>query len=122
MACLLTSASVHDSQVAIPLMTLTGQRIDYLYDLMDAAYDAVQIADQVGRLAHAGHRLQRRSDTDRKAAREAESKRCVLINTPDPDDALYSFRTWPSASTPASKTSSAVDSCACAEPSKRAAT
>jgi hypothetical protein len=28
--CFLTSASVHDSQVAIPLMTMTGQRIDYL--------------------------------------------------------------------------------------------
>ena len=28
--CLLTSASVHDSQVAIPLMSITGQRITYL--------------------------------------------------------------------------------------------
>ncbi len=38
--CVLTSASVHDSQVAIPLMTMTGARVSYLYDLMDAAYDA----------------------------------------------------------------------------------
>ena len=35
-----TGASVHDSQVAIPLIKLTSQRVDYLYDLMDAAYDA----------------------------------------------------------------------------------
>ena len=38
-SCVLTSASVHDSQVAIPLMTMTD-RVSYLYDLMDAAYDA----------------------------------------------------------------------------------
>lgn len=38
-----TGASVHDSQVAIPLIKLTSQRVDYLYDLMDAAYDAQPI-------------------------------------------------------------------------------
>ena len=42
-SCVLTSASVHDSQVAIPLMTMTGARVSYLYDLMDAAYDAAAI-------------------------------------------------------------------------------
>jgi hypothetical protein len=36
----LTSASVHDSQVAIPLMKLTSEKVTYCYDLMDAAYDA----------------------------------------------------------------------------------
>lgn len=35
---LLTSASVHDSQVAIPLATLSAQRVTHCYDLMDAAY------------------------------------------------------------------------------------
>jgi hypothetical protein len=39
----LTAASVHDSQVAIPLMKMTSARVDYLYDLMDAAYDAKPI-------------------------------------------------------------------------------
>ena len=93
-ACLLTSASVHDSQVAIPLMTLTGQRIDYLYDLMDAAYDAAQIAEHSRALGHMPViDFNCRNDTNSKAAREAESKRRVLINMPDPDDALYNFRT-----------------------------
>ena len=93
-ACLLTSASVHDSQVAIPLMTLTGQRIDYLYDLMDAAYDAAQIADHSRALGHMPViDFNCRSDTDSKAAREAESKRRALINMPDPDDVLDNFRT-----------------------------
>ena len=36
----LTSASVHDSQVAIPLAMMTAGRVTNLYDLMDAAYDA----------------------------------------------------------------------------------
>ena len=36
-SCLLTSASLHDSQVAIPLATLTAERVRNLYDLMDSA-------------------------------------------------------------------------------------
>jgi len=39
----LTAASLHDSQVAIPLMKMTSSKVDYLYDLMDAAYDAGSI-------------------------------------------------------------------------------
>jgi hypothetical protein len=39
----LTSASLHDSQVAIPMMKMTTERVPYLYDLMDSAYDAAQI-------------------------------------------------------------------------------
>ncbi len=37
---MLTSASLPDSQVAIPLATLSAERTTNLYDLMDAAYDA----------------------------------------------------------------------------------
>jgi hypothetical protein len=40
---LLTSASLHDSQVAIPLAQLTATRVTSLYDLMDSAYDAEAI-------------------------------------------------------------------------------
>lgn len=42
-SAVLTSASVHDSQVAIPLAQLSAQRVTSLYDLMDSAYDAPQI-------------------------------------------------------------------------------
>ena len=35
-----TSASVHDSQVAIPLSQLTSKRCLHQYELMDSAYDA----------------------------------------------------------------------------------
>jgi Transposase DDE domain len=38
-----TSASLHDSQAAIPVATLTAQRVVNLYDLLDSAYDAPEI-------------------------------------------------------------------------------
>jgi len=44
-SAVLTSASVHDSQVALPLSKITEQRVTNLYDLMDAAYDAQIIRD-----------------------------------------------------------------------------
>jgi hypothetical protein len=53
-SALLTSASLHDSQVALPLANLTEQRVTHLYDLMDAAYDAENIRNystQKGRVA-----------------------------------------------------------------------
>jgi hypothetical protein len=42
-SALITAASVHDSQVAIPLIHMTSDRVTYLYDLMDSAYDAKSI-------------------------------------------------------------------------------
>lgn len=52
LSVVLTSASVHDSQVAIPLMKLTSGKVTYCYDLMDAAYDAGQIWSQSRELGH----------------------------------------------------------------------
>jgi len=51
-ACLLTSASVHDSQVAIPLALMTASRLTNLYDLMDSAYDAPEIEETSRALGH----------------------------------------------------------------------
>jgi len=48
----LTSASLHDSQVAIPMMKKTTERVAYLYDLMDSAYDAAQIHELSKTLGH----------------------------------------------------------------------
>jgi hypothetical protein len=48
----LTSASVHDSQVAIPLATMTARRVTSLYDLMDSAYDAPSIHEHSIELGH----------------------------------------------------------------------
>jgi len=49
---LLTSASLHDSQAAIPLAQMSAQRVTSLYDLADAAYDAKEIRQMSERLGH----------------------------------------------------------------------
>ncbi len=51
-SAILTSASVHDSQVAIPLAQMTAGRVTSLYDLMDSAYDAPPIRDFARGLGH----------------------------------------------------------------------
>ena len=51
-SAIITSASVHDSQVAIPLATLTAATITNLYDLMDAAYDIPAIIEHRKSLGH----------------------------------------------------------------------
>jgi hypothetical protein len=51
-SAVLTSASVHDSQVAIPLMTMTSVRVTHLYELMDSAYDADSIHEHSRQLNH----------------------------------------------------------------------
>jgi len=49
---LLTSASLHDSQTAIPLATMTSKRVTNLYDVMDSAYDCEDITDFSRELGH----------------------------------------------------------------------
>jgi hypothetical protein len=51
-SCLLTSASLHDSQAAIPLAHMTAERVTNLYDLMDCAYDSQHIRQYSDRLGH----------------------------------------------------------------------
>lgn len=51
-SALLTSASVHDSQAAIPLAQMTARRVTSLYDLMDCAYDAPAIREFSRSLGH----------------------------------------------------------------------
>jgi len=51
-SAVLTSASPHDSQVAIPLAQMTSERLTNLYDLMDAAYDTPEIREFSKSLGH----------------------------------------------------------------------
>lgn len=51
-SAMLTSASLHDSQAAIPLAMVTAGRVTNLYDLMDSAYDAPEIAAGSRALGH----------------------------------------------------------------------
>ena len=49
-SAVLTSASLHDSQVAIPLATMTTERVTYCYEVMDAAYDLRRLARVTSRV------------------------------------------------------------------------
>ncbi len=51
-SCVLSSASLHDSQAAIPLACMTAERLTNCYDLMDSAYDAPEIRDYSLSLGH----------------------------------------------------------------------
>lgn len=51
-SCLLTSASLHDSQASIPLTAMTSQRVTSLYEVKDSAYDCQHIAAYSRSLGH----------------------------------------------------------------------
>lgn len=51
-SCVLTSASLNDTQVAIPLALMSAQRVTSLYDLMDMGYDSEQIRNHSASLGH----------------------------------------------------------------------
>lgn len=93
-AAILTAASIHDSQVAIPLARTSEQRVVWLYDLMDSAYDAQPIIDDclaAGRVPVIDRNTRR--DTALKAEIAAERARRRLIKIPDPADLTYNERT-----------------------------
>jgi NAD(P)H-dependent FMN reductase len=77
-SCVLTSASVHDSQVALPLATITASRVTNLYDLMDSAYDAPEISAQSLALGHVPIiEPNPRRGGKNQAETEARAKRCA---------------------------------------------
>ena len=85
-SCLLTSASLHDSQAAIPLAKLTAGRVQNLYDLMDSAYDAEEIRAYSRKLGHVPLiDSNPRRDAQRKAElkREAQAQRKLGQVTPE---------------------------------------
>ncbi len=84
-SCLLTSASLHDSQAAIPLAQLTAGRVDNLYDLMDSAYDAAEIracSEQLGHVALIDPNPRRDAEKKAELKREALAQRSIGQLTP----------------------------------------
>ena len=51
-AAFYSGANIHDSSVALPLMRETSKRVNYLYDLQDAGYDADIIREYSSKLRH----------------------------------------------------------------------
>ena len=92
-SCVLTSASTHDSQVAIPLGTLTAGRVENLYDLMDSAYDSIEI------WAHSislGHKpiiaVNPRGSVDMKEALKLEKRARRTLGLFFPEEDRYAER------------------------------
>ncbi len=93
LGCIITSASVHDSQVAIPLAEDTASKVTSLYDLMDSAYDCPQIIQHSKGLGHVPiiDRNTRRN-TQAKADVEQEAKAQRAINMVPPEKVRYNQR------------------------------
>ena len=93
LSAILTSASVHDSQVAIPLLTMSGQRTGaVLYELMDAAYDSPlieQASRKAGRVPIID--LNPRRDVEKQ---EEQRQRALLkkLHLPLADDVRFNER------------------------------
>jgi hypothetical protein len=93
-SCLLTSASLHDSQAAIPLASMTATRTTNLYDVMDSAYDAPQIRAHSRSLGHVPIiDINPRATPGRKEELKAEKKRCQRLGHRPAEQIRYNERT-----------------------------
>ena len=93
-SCILTSASLHDSQAAIPLASMTARRVTNLYDLMDSAYDAEAIHEHSRSLGHIPIiDIHPRRDQALKEELQAEEKRCKLLGYRRAENVRYRERT-----------------------------
>lgn len=93
-SAILTSASLNDSQAAIPLAKMTSRRVNNLYDLMDAAYDVSGIIAYSKSLGHVPL-IDKNPRRDKALAEElkAENKRQQLLNLKFPEKIRYNERT-----------------------------
>ena len=92
-SCVLTSASVHDSQVALPLAEQTSRKVTSLYDLMDAAYDSPIIREHSQSLGHVPIiDINPRANKTKKQELKAEVQRMKCINFKAHSDIRYNER------------------------------
>lgn len=92
-SCILTSASLHDSQAALPLGEMTSKRVTNLYDLMDSAYDAPIIKEHSESLGHVPIiDINPRRNTKLKEELSSEARRLKLLNFERPEDLRYNER------------------------------
>jgi Transposase DDE domain/Transposase domain (DUF772) len=92
-SAVVTSASLNDSQVAIPLATLTARKIINCYDLMDAGYDVDAIAEHSRSLGHVPL-IDKNPRRDQRLQREleAESRARRNLNFKFPEEIRYNER------------------------------
>ena len=86
MSCIPTSASVHDSQAAIPLATMASERVCSLYHVMDSARDAREIRDHGLALGHVpivDTNPRRSAERKQEKIREAKARRSIGYTCPE---------------------------------------
>ena len=95
-SCILTSASLHDSQAALPLAGTTADRVENMYDLMDAAYWSPIIIEHSKSLGHIpiidinpGRNKELKAQKEEMAA---EKQRLKIMGLELPEAARYKNR------------------------------
>ena len=92
-SAVLTSASTHDSQAALPLAKISSGRVTNLYDVMDYAYDVPQIHDLSRELGHVPLiDVNPRRDRALKNERAAEQKRGQRVGHTTAETLRYNKR------------------------------
>ncbi len=92
-SAVLTSASTHDSQVAIPLAKISSERVTNLYDVMDSAYDVPQIHAMSRELGHVPLiDVHPRRNLVLKNELAAEKKRCRRVGHKTAETVRYNER------------------------------
>ncbi len=91
-ANILTSASLNDSEAAIPLAVKSSRLVQNFYDLMDSAYDAEEIKQHSLSLGHVPIIDQRPRSKKQKAEKKAEEKRQRIVNIYTPEAIRYRKR------------------------------
>jgi hypothetical protein len=91
-ACILTTASLNDSEVAIPLAKKSNRLVKNFYDLMDSAYDAEEIKRHSKSLGHIPIIDKHSRSKAQKAEKVAERKRRKLLNVQVAEDVRYRTR------------------------------
>lgn len=92
-SAIISSASMHDSQAAIPLATITARRITNLYDLMDSAYDVPAIIENSESFGHVPLIDKNpRRNKELKEEIEAEAKARNTLNWKPAEEVRYNAR------------------------------
>ena len=92
LAGITTSASLHDSQVAIPLAQLTAQRVTNFYDLMDSGYYAPGIIEHSKSLGHVPI-IEKPAERGGKEEKASEKKAWKILNMKPVEMIRYEART-----------------------------
>lgn len=92
-SAVISSASLHDSQVAIPLAAMSATRVVNLYDLMDSAYDVKEIKDYSINLNHVPIiDINPRRDAELSMNLKRENKARLTLNWEPAEAVRYNHR------------------------------